>query len=49
MPVLVAIRFNQKLKEFYQRLLASGKAKKVAVVAVMRKLLIICNAILKNA
>lgn len=49
MPVLAAIRFNQKLKAFYQRLLASGKTKKIALVAVMRKLLIISNAILKNA
>ena len=48
MPALVATRFNQKLKEFYQRLLASGKPKKVALVAVMRKLLIISNAMLKN-
>ena len=49
MPVLVAIRFNQRLKVFYQRLLASGKIKKVALVAVMRKLLIISNATLKYA
>lgn len=49
MPALVATRFNQKLRLFYQRLLDLGKPKKVALVAVMRKLLIISNAILKNA
>lgn len=49
MPALVGIRFNQRLKEFYQRLLDSGKAKKVALVAVMRKLIVICNATLKYA
>jgi transposase len=47
MSALVAIRFNKRLKELYQRLLASGKAKKVALVAVMRKLVVICNATLK--
>ena len=49
MAALVATRFNQKLKKFYRRLLDSGKAKKVALVAVMRKLVVICNATLKYA
>jgi transposase len=48
MPALVATRFNQKLRRFYLRLLALGKPKKVALVAVMRKLLVISNAMLKN-
>jgi hypothetical protein len=36
------------LKEFYERLLDAGKPRKVALVACMRKLLIILNAMLKN-
>jgi transposase len=46
MPALTAIRFNPVLAEFYQRLLANGKAKMTAVVAVMRKLLTILNALI---
>jgi transposase len=41
MSTLAAIRFNPVIKEFYQRLLAKGKLKKVAVTACMRKLLTI--------
>ena len=48
MAALVAAFRNPQLKAFYQRLLAAGKAKKVALTAVMRKLLIILNAILKQ-
>lgn len=48
MPTLVAIRYNPKLKAFYQRLLANGKSKMTAIVAVMRKLLVILNTMLKN-
>ncbi len=48
MEALVATRHNPHLKEFYERLLAAGKPKKVALVACMRKLLTILNAILKN-
>jgi len=36
------------VKEFYERLLAAGKPKKVALVACMRKLLSILNAVLKQ-
>jgi transposase len=39
MPALVAIRFDPHLRAFYQRLLANGKEKLQALVAVMRKLL----------
>lgn len=46
MAALTACRYNPKLKEFYQRLLAAGKLKKVALVAVMRKMLVILNAML---
>jgi transposase len=48
MAALVASRCNPPLKSFYQRLLAAGKAKKLALVAVMRKLLTILNAILRD-
>src|SRR3954447_25307035 len=45
--LLVAARRNPVVREFYERLLAGGKPKKVALVACMRKLLSILNAILK--
>ena len=47
MPALVATRFNPDLKAKYQALVAAGKPAKVAIVAVMRKLLILANALLK--
>jgi transposase len=48
MGALVATRHNPQIKEFYERLLGAGKPRKVALVACMRKLLIILNAMLKN-
>ena len=48
MAALVASRHNPVISAFYQRLLAAGKAKKVALTACMRKLLVILNAMLKN-
>jgi transposase len=48
MATLVSTRFNPVISSFYQRLLANGKAKKVAIVACMRRLLTIMNAILKS-
>lgn len=48
MAALVGVRYNQRLRRFYQRLLDRGKAKKVALVACMRKLLVWLNAILKT-
>lgn len=48
MAALSASRFNPILRVFYQRLLAKGKAKKVALTAVMRKLLTIANAIIRD-
>ena len=45
---LVGTRFNPVLKAFYARLLAAGKAKKVALVACMHKLLVILNAIART-
>jgi transposase len=40
--------WNPVLRGFYQRLVAADKPKKVALVACMRKLLVIPNAILKH-
>ena len=48
MGALVASRFNPAIRDFYQRLLAAGKPKKVALVASMRKLLVILNGMLKH-
>ena len=48
MGALVATRHNPAIRDFYQRLLASGKPKKLALVACMRKLLVILNSMLKN-
>lgn len=48
MSALVAIRHNPPLKTFYEKLKRKGKASKVALVAVMRKLIIIANAIIKR-
>ena len=46
MPALVAVHYNPILMKFYQRLLKNGKPKKLALVAAMRKLLLISRAIL---
>jgi transposase len=48
MAALVAARHNPQIRTFYQRLLAAGKPPKVALVACMRKLLLICNAVLRS-
>ena len=48
MGALVASRFNPVIRAFYQRLLAAGKPKKLALTACMRKLLIILNSMLKH-
>lgn len=48
MATLVATRHNPVIREFYQRLLANGQLKKVALVASMRKLLVILNAMIRD-
>lgn len=48
MAVLVAIVHNPVIKAFYERLVAAGKPKKVAIVACMRKLITILNAMVKT-
>jgi transposase len=47
MSALSAVRYNPILREFYQRLIAKGKPGKVALTAVMRKLLVYMNRQLK--
>jgi transposase len=47
MPALVAMRFNPDLKAKYDQLIARGKAPKQAITAIMRKLIVLANAILK--
>ena len=48
MATLSAIRHNPVIKTFYQRLVAKGKLKKVALTACMRKLLVILNTMVKT-
>jgi transposase len=48
MAALAASRHNPMIKAFYQKLLVAGKMKKVALVACMRKLLVILNAMVKS-
>jgi transposase len=48
MAALVASRFNPKLKSVYGSLLATGKKPKVALVACMRRLLVILNALVRK-
>jgi len=48
MAALVAARYNEKMKLIYNRLIAAGKSATVALVAVMRKIIICLNAMLKN-
>jgi len=48
MATLAAIRHNHVIREFHRRLIAAGKAKKVAITACMRKLLITLNALVRD-
>jgi transposase len=48
MAALVARRYNPVIRVFYERLRAAGKAPKVALVACMRKLLTILNAMVRS-
>ena len=49
MPILgAATQHNPALKAYYERLLARGKLKKVALIACMRKLITILNTMLKR-
>lgn len=48
MAAMSAARFDPQLKAFYENLRARGKAGKVAIVAVMRKMLVILNARMRD-
>ena len=48
MGALVASQYNPVIRDFYRRLLAAGKPKKLALTACMRKLLVILNSMLKH-
>ncbi|MDQ2993327.1 MAG: IS110 family transposase [Pseudomonadota bacterium] len=48
MCCLSAVRFNPTLREYYQQLIARGKIKRVAQVAVMRKMIIMLNAMARE-
>lgn len=48
MPALVAIRFNRDLHDKYQQLLKAGKAKKVAITAIMRRIIVLANTLLRE-
>lgn len=48
MAVISGIRANPVLKEFYNKLISTGKAKKVAIIACMRKLIVMLNAMVRD-
>jgi len=48
MATLTATRYNPVIRAFYERLCASGKAKKLAITACMRKMLTILNSMLRH-
>jgi len=48
MPALVATRFNPDMKTKYDQLIAAGKPAKVALTAIMRKLIVLANALLRD-
>lgn len=48
MPALVATRYNRQLGQTYQTLCSAGKPAKVAITAVMRKLLLLANALIRD-
>jgi transposase len=47
MPALVATRFNPDFKAKYQAMIAAGKPAKVAITTIMRKIIVLANALLK--
>jgi len=48
LSAMVAIRFNPQIKRFYERLLATGKHKKVVLIACIRKIVTALNAMLRD-
>jgi len=49
MPALLAMRFNEPLKTRYEALIQAGKPPKIAITAIMRKLIVLANALLRDA
>ena len=48
MAMMSAIQSNPAFKETYQRLVAAGKPKKVAIIACIRKMVVILNSMLRD-
>ncbi|MFK5998168.1 MAG: transposase [Rhodobacterales bacterium] len=48
MPAVVAARHNPDMKQFYERLIDAGKPAKVAFTAIMRKLILLANLLIKQ-
>jgi len=48
LPAVVATRFNPDMKAKYEQLVTTGKCKKLAITAVMRKLIVMANALLRD-
>ena len=48
LPAIVATRCNPDMKAKYEHLIASGKCKKLAITAIMRKLIVMANALLRE-
>lgn len=48
MPIIVAKKYNPKIKAFYDRLIENGKPKMVALIACMRKMLAILNVMIRD-
>jgi transposase len=48
MPALVAMRFNPDLKAKYVQLIAAGKPAKKAITAIMRKIVVLANALIRD-
>lgn len=48
LPAVVATRFNPDMKAKYEQLVSTGKCKKLAITAIMRKLIVMANALLRD-
>jgi transposase len=48
LPAVVATRFNPEMKAKYHQLIRSGKCKKLAITAIMRKLVVMANALIRD-
>jgi transposase len=48
LPAVVATRFNPDMKAKYHQMIGNGKCKKLAITAVMRKLLVMANALVRD-